>query len=476
MTDQEEKRSSYPSRYGQPGAENGKTDSGHRKPVSESGRPASVKRRSVPIIYQDEESGRGSEKKDAVKPQESALREEKTNGTAAPAAGKRPVRETEAEHEARIRRAEALRGKEEHRTADPNARETVEKHGKSSKKASKASQKPVAEEQDLYDEDEEECGKKKRRKGGFFRFLLTLILILTLVEFVVVFVLTGRMDHKPMEPIAEEADYNLPGQYEKGVMNVLLVGTDARIVGEDSRSDSMIILSICPLKHKMYMTSVLRDSYVDIPGYGMNRLNHAYQMGGGRLLIQTIEQNFGIRIDGYAKVDFYSFIEIIDAIGGVDINVSAEELRWLDPYLGEINLLMGLDVYDSWIYEEGVHTLSGRQALAYGRIRYIGTDFGRTNRQRTVLMAALKKVLKTNPVQLFKVAQTTMENITTNMSRLKMTLLIMRIPFLATYRIESDQIPYDNTWWNDTMGAGGEVLGIDLETVRRMFRERVYGR
>ena len=84
--------------------------------------------------------------------------------------------------------------------------------------------------------------------------------------------------------------------------------------------------------------------------------------------------------------------------------------------------------------------------------------------------------MKTNPVQLFKVAQTTMENITTNMSRLKMTLLIMRIPFLATYRIESDQIPYDNTWWNDTMGAGGEVLGIDLETVRRMFRERVYGR
>lgn len=354
------------------------------------------------------------------------------------------------------------------------ASEDPRERRKNAKKATKTDTKPAYEEADLPGDDEEETGKKKRKKGGFFRFLLWLILITLAVEFGVLFFLTGKADIKPIDPIAEEEYYGLPGKYEKGVTNILLVGTDARIVGEDSRSDSMIIVSICPLQHRMYLTSVLRDSYVDIPGYGKNRLNHAYQMGGGRLLTQTIEQNFGIRIDGYAKVDFYSFIEIIDAIGGVDINVSGDELRWLDPYLGEINLLMGLDVYDSWIYEPGVHTLTGRQALAYGRIRYIGTDFGRTNRQRTVMMAALKKTMRQNPLQWFHIAETAMSNITTDMSRLQLTLLLMRVPFLATYRMESDQIPYDNTWWNDTMGAGGEVLGIDLEAVKRMFRERVY--
>ena len=320
--------------------------------------------------------------------------------------------------------------------------------------------------------------QKKKKKRHPFRAILVILLILALLFaglFGAVYVFVGRTDYKPYEPIAEEGSYNLPEKNRKGVRNILLIGTDARDPSVESRSDVIIVVSICPLQRKIYLTSILRDSYVDIPGYGQNRINHAYQMGGVRLLVQTIEQNFGIRIDQYAQVDFYSFVDIIDASGGVEIDVTDEEVHYVNAYLSEINQLMGIEAQDSFLAAGGKYMLNGRQALAFSRIRYIGTDFQRTARQRMVLEAAVAKLKHSDPKTLMHAANTGLTSITTDISDLSMTLLIFRSIFLLNYELVSARIPYDGLWWNDLTPEGQEVLGIDFPSTIAQFRTMIYG-
>ena len=338
-------------------------------------------------------------------------------------------------------------------------------------------------------DDAEEVGEEGRRRGkknrkrhpGLVIFLILLFLLLIAgAFFAFIYRFVGKTDYAPYEPIAEEESYNLPAAGEKGVMNILLIGTDGRDQQADSRadsrSDSIIVVSVCPKQKKIYMTSILRDSYVDIPGYGMNRINHAFQMGGPQLLVQTIEQNFGIRIDNYAKVDFYSFVDIVDAINGVQIDVTNEEVHYVNAYLSEINQLMGLDAQDSFLPEGqgGTYILNGRQALAYSRIRYIGTDFGRTARQRLVLQAAADRIRQGGIKMALKAGETVLSKITTDISDLEMTMLVFRAVFLLRYDLVSARIPYDGLWWNDLTPDGQEVIGINFESTRSQFRSMIY--
>ena len=318
-------------------------------------------------------------------------------------------------------------------------------------------------------------GKKKRHP---LRAILVILLVLALLFaglFAAIYLFVGKTDYQPYEAIPEEASYNLPEKNLKGVKNILLIGTDARDPNVESRSDVIIVVSICPLQRKIYLTSILRDSYVDIPGIGQNRINHAFQMGGARLLAQTIEQNFGIRIDQYVKVDFYSFVDIIDSIGGVDIEVTDEEVHYVNAYLSEINQLMGVPAEDGFLSAGGAYTLNGRQALAFSRIRYIGTDFQRTARQRMVLEAAARKLKRSSPAAIMHAGKTALENITTDISDLSMTLLVLRSVFLLNYELVSARIPYDGLWWNALTPNGQEVLGIDFPSTSAQFRMMIYG-
>lgn len=347
-------------------------------------------------------------------------------------------------------------------------RRETERPGRETERPGRAPERPVKEPEAPRKE------KPKKKKGPVLFLLFVILLLLGAGLFAAVYVFVGKTNYQPYEDIAEEAGYNLPAENDKRVKNILLIGTDARDPNVESRSDSIIVVSICPKQRKIYLTSILRDSYVDIPGYGRNRINHAFQMGGPRLLVQTIEQNFAIRIDNYAKVDFYSFIDIIDAIGGVDIEVTGEEVHYVDAYLSEINQLMGIEAQDSFIYEAGKYTFNGRQALAFSRIRYIGTDFGRTARQRVVLEAAVQKIKSSGPKALINAGGTVLEKLTTDITDLDMTLLVFRSIILRNYEIVSNRIPYDGTWWNDLTPEGQEVLGMDFEQIRQQFRNTIY--
>ena len=167
----------------------------------------------------------------------------------------------------------------------------------------------------------------------------------------------------------------------KEVINIALFGGDGRSEKDVSRSDSIMILSIDKTHKKLKLSSIMRDTYVDIHGHGMTKLNHAYAYGGPELAIRTINENFNLNIRDYAFVNFDSFEKVVDTIGGVDIELNQSEVN-------EINK----NVQGSSIKGPGMNHLNGKQALAYSRIRKIGNgDYERTERQRRVMQEIFDK-------------------------------------------------------------------------------------
>ena len=263
---------------------------------------------------------------------------------------------------------------------------------------------------------------------------------------------------------------------EEGVTNILLIGNDSRENGEDGRSDAMILLSISSKTKKIYMTSLLRDMYVDIPGHKGNRLNAAYSYGGAELLMETIEQNFDIHISRYVLVNFEAFANLVDAVGGVDLELSSKEMEYVNGYLVEYNILLGRPEGTDYFEDTsgGMVHLNGPQALAYCRNRYIGTDFGRTERQRKVLTEVihnLPKAVLTNPQELI---DGLMPNLTTNLTQMECYRLSLMAPKVVTYDIIQNSIPLEGTYKDATIREMA-VLEVDFEANRKFLQENLYG-
>ncbi len=311
---------------------------------------------------------------------------------------------------------------------------------------------------------------EKKLKRRIIKILLVIAILFGLV-YGAVYAMVGKVEYETME-----TDYVRPDDVEtvSGVKNILLIGTDARSSDEDGRSDSMIVLSINSKKNRIVMTSILRDSYVEIPGHGSNRINAAYSYGQEDLLIQTIEQNFKIAIDAYVKVDFFSFIDIVDAVGGVEIDVSEEEMKWVNAYLNETNELLGAEFGDGYLTSAGTQTLTGKQALSYARIRYIGTDFQRTERQREIITAVMNKAKTMGPTAITKLMDSILPNVKTNMKHSELTLLAMKSVLYMGYDMQQIHLPADGTWKNATI-SGMSVLQLDFDANIAAFEEAVYG-
>ena len=266
-------------------------------------------------------------------------------------------------------------------------------------------------------------------------------------------------------------------QTSDDVKNILLIGIDARGDSNAGRSDTMIILSINDKAKTITMTSLLRDCYVAIPGRGNNRLNAAHAYGGAALLMQTIELNFGIHIDGFARVNFVSFPQIIDNIGGVTVGIEENEIQYINRYLKEINRIFGVDPNDSHYPEGqvGAQLLNGRQALAYSRIRYVGSDYARTQRQREVLNAVASKLRGMGVFEIDSFLNNTLPLISTNLDRGYVNSLITSAPSLLKYTIKEARIPADG------MGTGvridgKSVISVDLVATRNYLNAVIYGR
>ena len=242
------------------------------------------------------------------------------------------------------------------------------------------------------------------------------------------------------------------------IINIMLIGQDRRPGQGRQRSDSMILCTINLEKKTLTMTSFLRDLYVDIPAwngknYSDNRLNVNYVFGGMEMLDACLELNFGVQVDHNIEVDFSGFEQIVDAMGGVDINLTSAEARWMG----------GLSA--------GVNHLNGARALEYARIRKLDSDFGRTNRQRTVLMALLEKAKTMSLTELNNLVNSFMPMITTDMSNNDIVQYVAKIfPVLTELEVTTQHIPAEGTYRN-AMIRGMAVLVPDMEANRQLLRD-----
>lgn len=252
---------------------------------------------------------------------------------------------------------------------------------------------------------------------------------------------------------------------DPNVLNILLIGIDTRQDTNAGRSDTMIIMSINRNTKQIILTSLMRDCYVAIPGRGNNRLNAAHAYGGANLLMQTIEVNFGIHIDYFARVNFFSFMDIIDAVGGIDINLTDAEL----PHVNSASTAQNK------IQSAGVNHLNGPQALAYARIRYVGSDYARTQRQRTVLQTVASKLRGMGLGELNSFLNVALPKIATNMPQGVLNDLVWSITSILKYNITEFRVPADGTGKSVRI-SGKSVLSVDIVQNRILLNQIIYGR
>lgn len=259
-----------------------------------------------------------------------------------------------------------------------------------------------------------------------------------------------------------------PVEQGENIINILLIGQDRREGEGRARSDAMILCTINKAAKTLTMTSFMRDMYVQIPGYHDNRINASYELGGMKLLDACLEVNFGVQVDGNVEVDFTKFMDIIDMLGGVDMELTSAEASYL-------NRRGNWDVDDStagqWNLKAGMNHLTGEQALAYSRIRYVGNgDFGRTERQRKVLNVLLEKAKGLSVLELNKLLQKMLPMLTTDMSNAQILGYALDIfPMLGQLEMVTQRVPAEGTY-SDAVINGMMVLKVDLEENRKLLQ------
>ncbi|MBQ2437812.1 MAG: LCP family protein, partial [Clostridia bacterium] len=313
-------------------------------------------------------------------------------------------------------------------------------------------------------------GEKARKKKGRLRLWQRILLILLALILLVLgsaagffgryYGLLGNLDLGD-NPIAKIVAENQSEANEKS-MNILLVGLDSRKDNYTGRSDSMILCTINKKSKKFVMTSFLRDSYVTIPGHGKDKLNAAYALGGSNLLANTIYENYGIVVDRTAVFNFLFVIDIIDYLGGVTVDVTADELPYLNMYIHDQNeeLYNLANPNKGQIHSgPGTYTLDGNQALGYARIRYVGTDVARSERQRLVLSQCIDKCKKLSTGQLNEMMTLFLPRIKTDLTSGDCLSLITTLLRAGSYESGSMAIPIDGTW-KDAKVGDQEVIKI----------------
>ncbi len=255
------------------------------------------------------------------------------------------------------------------------------------------------------------------------------------------------------------------------VENILIIGSDER--AEDNpeaelvsgqRADTMILFSIDKKNKQIKLTSFLRDSYVYIPSEGYeDKLNSAYRFGGAQLTMDTIEYNFGVKIDRYLTVNFEVFKQFINLLGGIPVEVSEYEAEYMVDELKYIYI------------KPGVNVMNGNASLMYCRMRYLDNDLYRTQRQRKVIKAVIGKAAKTNLFKLMDIVRQVVPNIRTDISRNELISLGAgaAVKFLH-YDIVQMQIPAAGTWWDESIDGIGDVIVFNAESNAEALKEFVF--
>lgn len=226
-----------------------------------------------------------------------------------------------------------------------------------------------------------------------------------------------------------------------GYRNIALFGVDSRdsSLGKGNRSDCIIIASINEETKDIKLLSVYRDTYVEIEGYGLDKITHAYSYGEAPLAIKTLNKNLDLNITEFVTVNFDLVAETVNALGGIELTINSSEIQYINDYIDGTSANTGIQ--SSHITRTGKQKLDGVQAVAYSRIRYTsGGDYKRTERMRDVLEAMFKKLKTKNITEINNLMDTILPKVYTNVTA---TDIIAMIPDLLKYNItESVGWPY----------------------------------
>ena len=299
----------------------------------------------------------------------------------------------------------------------------------------------------------------KSEKGGILKVLGILLIIILILLGLALGIgyafISDKLSNVNYVDI-DEANIELNSGVEqelKDYRNIAIFGLDSRDNSfSNSRSDCIIIVSINKKTNDVKLTSVYRDTYVDIEGHGLDKITHAYAYGGPELAINTLNKNLDLNITEFVTVNFDTVETIVDSIGGITLTIT-------DSEASQIGFSSG-----------GTYTLDGKEALAYSRIRKIDSDYQRTERMRTVLEAVFNKVKKQELAEISNFVDMVLPHISTNMST---NSIISLVPSAVFYKItDSTGWPYDVSGYSSDAWYG---VPVTLESNVKEFHQNIFG-
>lgn len=283
----------------------------------------------------------------------------------------------------------------------------------------------------------------------------------------------AQLDEEAMEYLTGERE---PIAAVDGIRNILLVGVDARPGETRSRSDTMVILTLDGNKNEIRMTSIMRDLYVKIPGKNNNRINTAWVYGGPQLLLDTIEENLGLKIEEYVSVDLTVLIDVIDQLGGLTLTVESEkQLGAINGVIYAYNYQFNEPEDDGLLTKLGEQHMNGKQVQAYARYRKIDSDVQRTARQREVLSLLFEELQTKSLIELTRIASSVLDKVETNLSFSDIVSLIPVLYGMKDAEISQMNIPYDVDYHNKTV-SGMSVLVADMDLCQNALEKFVNGK
>ena len=299
---------------------------------------------------------------------------------------------------------------------------------------------------------------------------------------------TTEATTEPTEP-----DYGQSGK----IVNILVVGQDSRAGEESKLADSIILFTLNKETNTLTLTSFLRDSYVNLPNYyrghtcGWNRINTSYALGyawfgdGGamEMLNLTLEDNYGVKVDGNVEISFDTFITVIDMLGGIELEFVGDEYKqmlWWQDVFNEHYEWLGVDTRID--FHEGVNLVNGDLALEYARERHMNdsdNDMNRANRQRIIISKVLEKCKQMSVLELNNLLDAVLPQITTNISTDDMKMYIKELlPYIFNLEIVNNQCPAEGTYYGkmvDLPDGPGGVLMIDFNKNKEIMKGICYG-
>ena len=271
----------------------------------------------------------------------------------------------------------------------------------------------------------------------------------------------------------EEWDAIVEAEGQDGWTHILLLGCDSYTRNSPQRTDSMIIFSINPSTGSLKMTSLMRDTWVKVPGRSSHRkLTELCTVGGPELTVQAVNECFGMEIEKYALISMAGIAEIIDLLGGLDLDVTEEERKALNKGLFDLSSLSGMEQLEQ--SGEGVH-LNGNQATAFARIRKIDSDYVRTERQRIVLLAMAEKIMSgASAATMLTIVTTLLEYVETNLSLTEIMTLALAGLKMDLSQVEQLRLPADGTF-ESGMYSGIWCIKPNFEKNAQILHKFIYG-